>query len=71
MPWQIRLGNLPATVIEGEPTELDARFDPAKLRPRRASLASFSTAICSGTSFPDATIHRVLDVVDQVAVNEK
>ena len=35
MPWQIRLGNLPQSVTEGEPTELEARFDPAKLRPKK------------------------------------
>ena len=67
MPWQIRLGNLPESVTEGEPTELDARFDPAKLRPKKGIVGVVQHGDLFWDKIPDATIHRVLDVVDQVA----
>ena len=35
MPWQKRLGNLPAAVVEGAATALEERFDPDKLRAKK------------------------------------
>ncbi|MBM3788530.1 MAG: hypothetical protein FJW30_29695 [Acidobacteria bacterium] len=35
MPWQIRLKNLPADLKENGAAVLEARFDPAKLRPKK------------------------------------
>ena len=67
MPWQMRLGNLPRTVTEGEPTEIDARFDPAKLCSKKGIVGVVQHGDLFWDKFPDATIHRVLDVVDQVA----
>lgn len=67
MPWQIRLGNLPETVTEGEPTEIEARFDPAKLRPKKGIVGVVQHGDLFWDKFSDTTIHRVLDVVDQVA----
>jgi protein gp37 len=67
MPWQIRLGNLPETVTEGEPTELEARFDPVKLRPKKGIVGVVQHGDLFWDKISDATIHRVLDVVDKVA----
>lgn len=67
MPWQIRLGNLPRTVIEGSPTELEARFDPAKLRPKKGIVGVVQHGDLFWDRIPDTTIGRVLDVVDRVA----
>ena len=67
MPWQIRLGNLPETVIDAEPTLLEARFDPAKLRPKKGIVGVVQHGDLFWDKIPDATIHRVLDVVDRVA----
>lgn len=67
MPWQIRLGNLPESVIEGEPTALEARFDASKLRPKKGIVGVVQHGDLFWDKFSDATIHRVLDVVDQVA----
>jgi protein gp37 len=67
MPWQIRLGNLPESVTEGGASELEARFDPAKLRPKKGIVGVVQHGDLFWDKFSDATIHRVLDVVDQVA----
>lgn len=67
MPWQIRLGNLPKSVTEGGATELDARFDPVKLRPKKGIVGVVQHGDLFWDKFSDTTIHRVLDVVDQVA----
>lgn len=67
MPWQIRLGNLPETVIEAEPTVIEARFDPTKLRPKKGIVGVVQHGDLFWDKIPDANIHRVLDVVDQVA----
>ncbi|OYW38271.1 MAG: hypothetical protein B7Z35_07820 [Hydrogenophilales bacterium 12-61-10] len=67
MPWQKRLGNLPATVVEGAATEIEARFDPAKLRPKKGIVGVVQHGDLFWDKIPDATIARVLDVVDQIA----
>lgn len=67
MPWQIRLGNLPNSLTEGTPTELEARFDPAKLRPKKGIVGVVQHGDLFWDKISDATIDRVLDVVDQVA----
>lgn len=71
MPWQMRLGNLPKTLTEGEPTVIDARFDPAKLRSKKGIVGVVQHGDLFWDKFPDATIHRVLDVVDQVALERE
>lgn len=67
MPWQIRLGNLPKTVVEGEPSNLDARFDAARLRPKRGIVGVVQHGDLFWDKVSDTTIDRVLDIVDEVA----
>ena len=67
MPWQIRLGNLPETVVEGVPTEIEPRFDPVKLRPKKGIVGVVQHGDLFWDAISDATIARVLDTVDQVA----
>lgn len=67
MPWQMRLGNLPESVIEGTPTEIEARFDPAKLRSKKGIVGVVQHGDIFWDKIPDATIDRVLDIVDAVA----
>jgi|LakMenEpi03Aug12_release.lakeMendotaPanAssembly.Ray.scaffolds.fasta_scaffold163660_3 protein gp37 len=67
MPWQKRLGNLPAGLVEGVPAVLDARLDPAKLRPKRGLVGVVQHGDLFWDAVSDAVIHQVLDVVDQVA----
>jgi protein gp37 len=67
MPWQIRLGNLPESVTEGTPTEIEARFDLAKLRPKKGIVGVVQHGDIFWDKIPDATIDRVLDIVDEVA----
>lgn len=67
MPWQVRLGNLPSTVTEGMPTEIEARFDPAKLRTKKGIVGVVQHGDIFWDKVTDATIARVLDIVDQVA----
>lgn len=71
MPWQIRLGNLPKTVVEGVPTEMEARFDPAKLRTKRGIVGVVQHGDLFWDQISDATISRVLDIVDQVAAERE
>jgi protein gp37 len=66
-PWQIRLGNLPVTVVEGTSTAIESRFDPAKLRPKTGIVGVVQHGDLFWDKVPDATITRVLNVVDQVA----
>lgn len=67
MPWQIRLGNLPKTLVEGVPITLEARFDPAKLRPKKGIVGVIQHGDLFWDKVDDATVTRILDVVDQVA----
>jgi protein gp37 len=67
MPWQIRLGNLPEFVVEGQPTDIEARFDPAKLRPKKGIVGVVQHGDLFWDKVPDATIDRVLDIVDEAA----
>lgn len=67
MPWQQRLGNLPTGLVEGVPAVLTARFDPAKLRPKRGIVGVVQHGDLFWDAIPDTVIHQVLDLVDQVA----
>ncbi len=67
MPWQQRLGNLPTGLVEGVPAVLTARFDPAKLRPKRGLVGVVQHGDLFWDAIPDTVIHQVLDLVDQVA----
>lgn len=71
MPWQIRLRNLPASVIEGTPTEIEARFDPTKLRPKKGIVGVVQHGDIFWDKIPDATIDRVLDMVDLIALQRE
>jgi len=67
MPWQQRLGNLPASLAEGTPEVVSARFDAAKLRPKRGLVGVVQHGDLFWDAIPDVVIHQVLDLVDQVA----
>lgn len=67
MPWQIRLRNLPESVTEGTSTEIEARLDPAKLRSKKGIVGVVQHGDIFWDKIPDATIDRILNIVDQVA----
>lgn len=67
MPWQKRLGNLPVSLTEGLPLLLEARLDPAKLRGKTGIVGVVQHGDLFWDEVPEPAIHRVLDVVDQVA----
>lgn len=67
MPWLMRLGTLPESVTEGTPTEIEARLDSAKLRPKKGIVGVVQHGDIFWDKIPDMTIDRVLDVVDEVA----
>lgn len=71
MPWQKRLGNLPLSVTEGTATEINTRFDPAKLRPKKGIVGVVQHGDLFWDKVSDATITRILDVVDQVALDRE
>lgn len=71
MPWQIRLGNLPVTLIEGTPTNMEARFDPAKLRSKKGIVGVVQHGDLFWDKVSDATIDRILDIVDLVAAERE
>lgn len=67
LPWQKRLGNLPKDLEENDVAVLEQRFDAAKLRPKKGIVGVIQHGDLFWDKVPDDVIHRVLDVVDQVA----
>ena len=67
MPWQIRLKNLPAGLSENQAAVIEARFDPAKLRPKKGIVGVIQHGDLFWDAVSDDVITRVLDVVDLVA----
>lgn len=64
--WQKRLGNVPAPLVEGIPFKLDAR-DCAQRHPKKSIVGFLQHGDLFLNGIPDATIDRVLDVVDEAA----
>jgi protein gp37 len=71
MPWQKRLGNLPAEVEEGKHTGLEARFAPEKLRAKKGIVGVIQHGDLFWDAIPDETISRVLAVVDHVGAERE
>lgn len=66
MPWQKRLGNLPLNVAEGVATVINERFNPAKLATKTGIVGIVQHGDLFWDKIDEATISRVLDVVDQI-----
>lgn len=66
MPWQKRLGNLPAGLVEGSPALLPARLDSGKLRAKRGIVGVVQHGDLFWDAVSDTVIDEVLDVVDAV-----
>jgi len=71
MPWQIRLRNLPSTLTEGSALEIESRFDPAKLRAKKGIVGVVQHGDLFWDKVSDATINRILDTVDAIAVQRE
>ena len=67
MPWQIRLKNLPTGLSENQAAVIEARFDPAKLWPKKGIVGVIQHGDLFWDAVSDDVITRVLDVVDLVA----
>ena len=67
MPWQKRLGNLPATLVENKSLIVEKRLTVQSLKPRKGIVGVVQHGDLFWDAISDETIGRVLDIVDQVA----
>lgn len=66
MPWQQDQGNLPRSLKEGSVAVIEDRFNPSKLLTKTGIVGIVQHGDLFWDKIDDATITRVLDVVDQV-----
>lgn len=66
MPWQQDQGNLPRSLKEGSVAVIEDRFNPSKLLTKTGIVGIVQHGDLFWDKIEDATITRVLDVVDQV-----
>jgi protein gp37 len=71
MPWQIRLGNLPHTLKEGAPLVIEDRLSTKKLRPKKGIVGVIQHGDVFWDKVADKDISRILDVVDEVALERE
>lgn len=66
-PWQQRLGNIPQNVAVNQVHVFSKRMDLANLKTKRGIVGIGQHGDLFWDKVPDATIHQVLDLVDQSA----
>lgn len=69
MPWQKRLGNLPADLEEGIHKVLPARLVADNLRPKKGIVGVIQHGDLFWDRIPETEISQVLDIVDAVATD--
>lgn len=69
MPWQQRLGNLPATLAPGVRLVLPGRLTRENLRPKKGIVGVIQHGDLFWDRISDAEITQVLEIVDQVAAD--
>lgn len=70
-PWQQRLGNIPAHVQPGEPYVLENRMTVDSLKAKKGIVGICQHGDLFWDQIDEATIHRVLDVVEEVASTKR
>jgi len=70
-PWQQRLGNIPAGVLPGQSYAFEKRLCAEALKPKNGIVGIVQHGDLFYEAHPDRLIHRVLDVIDEVAPKKR